>query len=78
MFCVMRHSSNVESDAKKEAVPKVEESFDLAFYDLSPEEAWFRFNKKKAPAIAFTEEQLVAMLEEVHRKKNEGGAVACA
>ena len=69
--------ANVDPDAKKAAVSKVEDSFDLDFYDISPEEAWSRFNKKQAPVIAFTEEQLLAMLEEVRKKKNAGGVVAC-
>ena len=31
-----------------------------------------------APTISFTEEQLVAMLEELRRNKSEGGVAACA
>ena len=57
---VLRSFHTIE--AKKAAVAKVEDSFDLDFYDVKPEDVWARYNRTSAPTITFTEEQLLAML----------------
>ena len=46
------------------------------FY-VKPEDVWAKHNQTSAPTITFTEEQLIAMLEQLRSGKNGGGA-ACA
>ena len=67
--------ADVDPDAKKAAVAKVEDSFDLEFYEARPEELVLG-KQQQTPQIVFTEEQLVAMIEQLRTQnsKNGGGA----
>ena len=69
--------ADVDPDAKKAAVSKVEASFDLEFYDAGQQELVFG-GQQQAPQIAFTEEQLLAMLEILRARNSKNGGGACA
>lgn len=69
--------ADVDPDAKRAAVSKVEDSFDLDFYEVSPQELEFG-TQQQAPQITFTEEQLLAMLELLRAQNSKNGGGACA
>ena len=70
--------ADVDPDAKMAALDKVEESFDFdsGYFDGTME--WHGAPAAPATAISFTEEQLLAMLDEVRRAKGEGDGPSCA
>ena len=68
--------ADVDPDAKRAAVDKVLESFDVDESFLDGYIDWDTPPSKRresASAVSFTEEQLLAMLDDIRRQKGEGG-----
>ena len=73
--------ADVDPDAKKAAVSKVEDSFDFDSEYFNQTMEWHGSNlvaaEPRVPQITFTEEQLLAMLEQVRASKGEGDGAVC-
>ena len=71
--------ADVDPDAKKATLSKVEDSFDFDSEYFNNAMEWHGASKPAVPTVSFTEEQLLAMLEQVRAQKSgDGSGAVCA